>query len=286
MAIVVVRAMKEDLLRSQVIATDETPILVLDRANRRTFTGRLWVYVGDRGHPHLVYDYTPTRERHGPLAFLAGYRGYLQADAYGGYDGLYVNDLIREVACWMHCRRYWYEASLIEAARPLQVLAVIRELYRVEDECRSFAPAERSRHRRQHAVPILDGLRQWMDQHGPAILPKSPTGNALRYTRNQWDALLRYTEDGILEIDNGRSERALRGIAVGRSNWLFAGSEEGGQRAAALYSLIATCKLHRIDPEAYLRDVFTRLPAHPTDRALELSPVAWAHARNEAAVAN
>lgn len=286
MAMPIVRVMKDEVLRSKVIATDETPIQVLDRANKRTFTGRLWVYVGDRGHPHLVYDYTPTRERHGPMTFLAGYRGYLQADAYGGYDGLYVDDRISEVACWMHCRRYWFEASLVEASRPLQVIAMISQLYRIEDECATFAPEERYRHRQERAVPVLHSIRKWMDDHQREILPKSPTGVALRYTRNQWNALVRYTEDGDLDIDNGRSERALRGIAVGRSNWLFAGSEDGGQRAAVLYSLISTCKLHRVDPEAYLRDVFRRLPSHPADQAHELTPVAWARARSEQLAVN
>lgn len=272
----IVSYMTQDLLKSRVIATDETPVKVLDRLRMTTFQGRLWVYVGDRAHPWLVYDYTPTRERDGPKRFLSGYRGFLQADAYGGYDGLYVGNLIAEVACWMHCRRYWFKASEVEANRPMQMLAMIRRLYQIEKACKGFAATDRRSYREEHATPILDTIHAWLQEHRPGFLPKSPLGDAARYTTNQWDALRRYAHNGDLEIDNGRSERALRLIAVGRRNWLFFGSPEGGPRAATLYSLIGTCKLHHLDPEAYLRDVLRVLPSHPASRIHELTPLAWA----------
>lgn len=270
-----VEHLKQDLLRSAVIGTDDTPVPVLDPGRRVTAKGRLWVYVGDDDHPAVVFDYTPTRERAGPVAFLAGYSGYLQADAYSGYDGIYAGGQVLEVACWMHARRYFHEASLADPARPCEALALIQQLYRVEKTAQEMAPPQRQAYRQEHAVPILDRFDAWMKQQELVTPPKSPLGDALRYTRNQWRALRRYTEDGRLPIDNGRSERALRQVALGRKNWLFAGSDEGGHRAAALYTLIETAKRLRLDPYPYLRDLLAQLPTCPPDRLDELTPRAW-----------
>lgn len=269
------RYLKARVLESFCVATDETALLVLDRANKRTFKGRIWVFCGDPEHPYLIYDYTPTREREGPETFLGDYKGYLQADAYSGYDGIYAPGRIIEVGCWMHGRRYWFKASLVDPALPMQALAMIRVLYDVERAARDLSPADRHAYRQERAVPVLDRMQEWLDEVEPSILPKSPAGDALRYTRNQWQALRRYTQDGRLEIDNGRSERALKLVAIGRRNWLFAGSPEGGRRAANLFSLTGSCMLHGIDPEAYMRDLFRELPSLHQSQLHEWTPEAW-----------
>lgn len=267
--------LKAQVLRSFCVATDETGVLVLDRANGRTFKGRIWVFCGDRDHPWLVYDYTPTRARDGPETFLGGYRGILQADGYNGYDGIYAPGHICELGCWMHGRRYWFNASLVDPAIPMQALAMIRVLYEVERAARGLSPEERYALRQDRAVPVLNRMEEWLQEVAPRIVPKSPTGDALRYTKNQWKALRRYTEDGRLEIDNGRSERALKLVAIGRRNWLFAGSPEGGRRAANLYSLTGSCMLNDIDPEAYLQDLFRELPTMAESQFHEWTPLAW-----------
>ena len=158
---------------------------------------------------------------------------------------------------------------------------MIRKLFKIERQCKDKSAAQRHALRQELAVPVLDTLETWLAQQAQLTPPKSPLGRAIGYARRQWAALRRYTEDGDLPIDNGRTERALRGIAVGRKNWLFAGSHSGGHRAAHLYSLIATCKRHRVDPAKYLRDVLTHLPAHPRDQMDELTPLAWAKRQAE-----
>lgn len=270
----VVDALKTQALSSHVLATDDTSVCVLD-AQQGSKKGRLWVYVGDEQHPVTVYDYTPTRAGEGPQTFLEGYSGFLQADAYSAYDALYQTGRITELGCWMHCRRYFYEASQKDSGLPFEALAMIRELYKVERECEKLAPDRRFERRRERSLKILDAFDQWIDSKAPAILPKSPLGKAFTYYINQRAALRRYCDDGRFPIDNGRSERALRPIAVGRNNWLFAGSDAGGQRAAILYSLIATCRRHKIDPFRYLTDLFRQLPEHPRNQVHELTPLAW-----------
>ena len=269
--------LKNELLRSAVIATDDTTVPVQKKGG--AYSGRLWVYIGDLDHPLVLYDYSPTREGEAPRDFLESYGGYLQADAYSGYDQLFKPDReprIQEVGCWMHARRYFYEASLKDKGLPFEALAMIRELFRFEKSARDFSPDQRLALRREKAVPVLDTMDKWMKKHRHAVLPKSPLGKALTYATNQWDALRRYTEDGRLEIDNGRSERMLRLIAVGRKNWLFAGNDAGGRRAANIYSLVGTCRYHGWDPYAYLVWLFECLPGAPEHRLLELSPLDWA----------
>ena len=268
--------MRKDLLRSHVIATDDTPVPVQSRKSGGCRKGRLWVYVGDEEHPWILYDYTPTRGRDGPMEFLEGFEGYLQADGYAGYDEIYRTRRVVEVGCWMHARRYFYDASQADPARPCEALAIIRELYKIEKKVKDLDSDARLALRQEKAVPLLDTMEEWIARQIRDALPKSPLGKALTYADNQWAALRRYTKDGRLSMDNGRSERALRPIAVGRKNWLFAGSDAGGQRAARLYTLIESCRRHRLDPFRYLRDLFRRLPEHPSDQIDELTPLAWA----------
>ena len=268
---------KEELLRSHVLATDDTSVPVQQKGG--TYRARLWVYIGDLDHPLVIYDYTPTRERAGPEEFLKNYGGFLQADAYSGYDRLFDSkreQRIFEVGCWMHARRYFYQASLKTEPLALEALAMIRELYQVEKLDQELDIARRLELRQERAVPILDAFEKWLDQHRLAVPPKSQLGKAFTYASNQWQALRRYTTDGRLGIDNGESERQLRRVALGRKNWLFAGNDAGGRRAANIYSLTGTCHFHGWNPFDYLRWLFTVLPGLPESRLGEASPLAWA----------
>lgn len=271
----IVEILKDEALKSHVLGTDDTPVPVQGRKKGRTATGRLWIYIGDEDHPAVVFDYTPTRARDGPEKFLENFSGYLQADGYSGYDRIYRDRSVIEVGCWMHARRYFYKAAQAQPARPCEALAWIRQLYLIEREGKDLSPEKRLELRREKAVPVLEKLAEWREEQAYQTPPKSPLGEALTYAHNQWAALCRYTEDGRLPIDNGRTERALRGVAIGRKNWLFAGSDAGGERAARLYSLIGTCRRLDLDPFAYLRDLLDRLPTQPTDRLHELTPAAW-----------
>jgi transposase len=269
------RDLRASVLGSKVIHTDDTPVPVLDREGGATRDGRLWVYVSDHTPADLVYDYTPTRSRAGPAAFLGEFRGYLQADAYAGYDALYATGRVLEVGCWAHARRYFWDAKGADAGRALRALGAIRELYAVEADARALAADARRAQRQERARPVLERFKTWLDEQADVILPKSPIGEAVGYARKQWGALTRYLDDGDLAIDNNVSERALRKVVVGRGNWLFCGNDEGGRRAAILYSLVGTCKGHGLDPWAYLRDVLARIPTHPDSRRAELLPRHW-----------
>lgn len=283
-----VAVMKSEVLASRKIHTDDTTVPVLDQGKKnrgKTKTGRLWVYVGDDDHEHIVFDYTPDRTRDGPLCFLEGYQGYLQADAYPGYDVMYAKKGMIEVACWAHTRRKFFDAMKGGAPKARIALAYIRELYEIERRARDLTAQDRCALRRAEAKPQLATFKAWLDAEALTALPKSPIGRAIHYAREQWQALLRYLEDGILEIDNNRAERALRRVAVGRKNWMFAGSDEGGRRAAIAYSLIASCAALNLDPYRYLRDVLARLAtASPAD-LIHLTPQAWKAATDAAAVA-
>jgi len=281
----VVAVMKAEVLASQKIHTDDTTVPVLDRDRSSTRTGRLWVYLGDEEHPQVVFDYTPDRCRDGPLEFLKGFKGYLQADAYAGYDGVYAGQQVIEVACWAHARRKFFDAMASDARRVQIALAYIRELYRIEKAARDLEPVQRQQLRATEAKPQLEAFKVWLDEQSERVLPKSPMGEAIGYARAQWEALQRYLDNGILDIDNNRAERALRRVAVGRKNWLFAGSDEGGRRAAVVYSLIASCALLKINPYNYLRDVLGHLPSALPGDVPALTPHAWKMARDAASAA-
>ncbi len=272
-------AMKQQVVRSKALQTDDTPVGVLDPELPRTKTGRIWTYVGDQDHPFTVYDYTPDRSRDGPDRFLQEFSGYLQADAYSGYDGIYKDPEreVTEVACWAHARRKFFEAQDSDIMRSMVMLAYIRLLYEVERQARDLGldGAGRRTLRQQRSLPILSDIEAYLHREQPQVLPKSPIGEAIAYALGNWAALLRYTEDGDLEIDNNGAERALRSVAVGRKNWLFFGSDTGGRTAAILTSFITTCKRLHIDPFPYLRDVFDRISAHPASRLAELLPNRW-----------
>jgi transposase len=275
--------MKEQVLTSKVMQTDDTPVNVLDPTRPHTRTGRIWTYVGDGNHPYTVYDYTPTRSRDGPDEFMKDFNGYLQADAYRGYDELYKDGKrkIVEVACWAHVRRKYFEAQSSDPMRCTVMLAYIRLLYDVEREARKMklSGGARKAWRQAKSVPILEDIKAYLEEEKSAVLPKSPEGMAMAYTLSNWEALIRYCDDGDLLIDNNGAERSLRGIAVGRRNWTFLGSDNGGRTAAILTSLTASCKQLSIDPFEYLRDVFQNISTLPKSRLDELLPDKWNLAR-------
>jgi transposase len=274
-------SMKEVLFQSKVIGTDDTSVKVLDVKLPFARTGRIWPYYGDKDHPVILYDYTATRERAGPEAFLKGYRGYLQADAYGGYDAFFKDPArgLTEVGCWAHARRYFHKALESDQARMGSALLLIAQLYRVETQARPLTSEARLQLRELKSRPILDKLHGYLLEIQTEVLPKSPEGRAVRYTLKNWTALTRYCEDGDLAIDNNATERAIRSVAVGRNNWVFFGSDEGGKTAAILRSFVASCQRAGVDPFAWLKDVLSRIPAHPITRIAELLPHNWASAQ-------
>jgi transposase len=270
--------MKQELLESKVIGTDDTSVKVLDRKLSFARTGRIWPYVGDALHPVIVYDYTPTRSRAGPAKFLQGYQGYLQADAYSVYDAFFKGARgMTEVGCWMHARRYFFKALESDEPHMGPALHLIARLYAVEERAKalSLSAEQRFALRQRVSARLLAKLHQYLLELQQEVLPKSPSGAAVRYSLNQWEALTRFLEDGELEIDNGATERANRDIALGRGNWTFFGSDKGGKTAAVLRSFIATCKRCGVEPFAWFRDVLSRIPAHSITRLGELLPHNW-----------
>jgi transposase len=269
----------ERVRAAPIVQTDDTGIRVLDRdAPGNIKRGILWPYVAEERLAAFVY--TPTREGKFPKAWLEGYRGYLQVDGYSGYDALFAGEACPriEVGCWAHARRYFVRALDAGDDRALEPIAWVQGLYRLESQAQqeALAPAGRAARRQEQARPILDELAAWLETMHERVAPKSPLGRAIGYTRGRWPALLRYLEDGRLEIDNNRVERLVRLVAVGRKNYLFAGSDAGAERAAVLYTMIATCTLHELDPWAYLRDVLEKLAAGWLQREIDaLLPDRW-----------
>ncbi len=269
----IVEQIKHEILATDYLQTDDTPVTVLRPGDAGSFKGRLWAYL-DPVNRQVVFDATATHERDGPEAFLAGFRGYLQADAYTGYDALYRSGHIIEVGCWSHGRRRFVDALPTET-QSASILAVIQQLFKVEREGAELSATQRRELRQEKSVPLLariDELRRALQK---TVLPKSPLGDALRYIENQWTALNRFVADGRLGIDNNGAENQLRGVAVGRNNWLFAGSLQGAERAAVLYSLVQSCRLAEVEPFSYFRDVLMRVATHPQRRIHELTPRRW-----------
>jgi hypothetical protein len=268
-------------------------VKIRDAWRKEKHTGHFWPYVGDPLHPLTVFDYTATHQRAGPAAFLKDYRGYLQADAFNGYDGIYLESQGRivEVGCWAHARRKFHECRHLDLARMETALAWIGKLYAVEKYLRArcqgewqpLALEERAgriaAERQDRSRPLLSNFHAWLEAESPKVLPKSDIRGAMDYTLNNWAALSVYPDDGLLDIDNNEGENAVRGIALGRKNWLFCGSDRGGRAAAIHFSLLASCKRHGHDPWVYLRDVLTRLPtmlpAASEEELLSLLPHLW-----------
>jgi transposase len=267
---------KKVLFGSKVIGTDDTGVKVLDPKLPFARTGRIWPYLGDSRHPVVVHHYTPTRGRDGPAKFLEGYNGYLQADAYCVYDAFFKPARgLTEVGCMMHMRRYFYKALDSDQERMGKALHLIARLYWIEDRAKGLGAEERLALRQRLSAPVMAKLHAYLLRIREEVLPKSPGARAVRYALNQWDALTRFLEDGDLEIDNGATERVNRDIAIGRTNWTFFGSDEGGKTAAVLMSFIASCKRCRVEPFAWFRDVLSRIATYPVHRLAELLPHNW-----------
>jgi transposase len=273
-----------DQLRRYVLApgkvhADDTPVSVLAPGNGQTKTARLWAYVrddrnsGSADPPAVWFAYTPNRQGQHPQSHLAEFSGVLQADAYAGYNALFAEGSVREAACMAHARRKISELHQHRAtATTTEALRRIGELYAIEAEIRGKLPAERQRVRQERARPLLDSFEIWLRERLLTLSSQSDTTKAINYFLNQWQALIYYCDDGVVEIDNNLVENALRVVSLGRKNFLFMGADSGGERAAAMYSLIGTAKLCGIDPEAYLRHVLTHIAEHPINRIGELLP--------------
>lgn len=274
-----VDALRRYTLAAEKVHADDTPLPVLSPGTGRTKTGRLWTYVRDdrpagcADPPAVWFAYSPDRKGEHPRRHLRSFAGILQADAYAGFDTLYASGHIVEAACWAHVRRKFYELHRAYAS-PLaaEALRRIGELYAIETRVRGESPALRQRIRSAEAKPLLVTLRDWLEAESRRVSRRSGLAEAIHYALNHWAALVRYADDGRIEIDNNAAERALRAVALGRKNYLFSGSDAGGERAAAMYSLIGSAKLNGLDPEAYLRCVLERIADHPIHRIDELLP--------------
>lgn len=276
----IIEAMKRKILKGPIVQSDDTKIRVLG-GPEGSYAGYLWCYGGL--HDEVVFDFTEGRGREGPLRFLDGYQGYLQVDAYAGYDIVFARGNVVEVACWAHARRKIFEARATDPKHADPLLGMIAALYAVEADAKGLAADERRALRDEKSRPFLASIHERLLQVRGDVLPKSPMGQAVTYALNQWTALQRYLEDGRLAIDNNATERSLRGVAVGRKNWLFTGSEAGGRRAAVLYSIVESCRRLHLDPFAYIRDVLPRLSSHLAREVEQLTPAGWKIAFPEAA---
>jgi transposase len=271
-----VKRMHQKILHSPKINTDDTKIPVKN-SNRRgsTYNGYLWTYIDDKFN--VVFDFTPNRSRNGPIEFLGDYDGFVQADAYSGYDEFFRKGKATEVGCNSHARRKFEHALDSDPVRAARMMVLWGRLYAIEKRAKedNYSDEKLLATRQTEALPIFDEIMSAINEYKDQVLPKSPMGKAITYTFNQWDALVRYTSDPILSIDNNLSERTLRMVVLGRKNYLFAGSEAGAERAAIIYSLVASCKLNDHDPFAYFNDVLRRVSTHPAGRIDELLPCNW-----------
>jgi len=264
--------MREKIIESGYIQADESHIKVQDnKKNKATHRGYQWVYHGVE-EKLILFHYRKGRGEHGPKEFLCDYQGWLQADGYNVYDKIGARKGIELVGCHVHARRKFYEAKEYDRKRAEHALEVYRLLYDIEKHCRGMSSDQRKEYRKEHSRPILEEFRKWLDKQAVVVLPKSPMGNALRYAIRQWHKLIRVLDDGRLEMDNNLIENKIRPLALGRKNYLFAGSHDAAQRIAMMYSFFATCKANDVNPHEWLKTTLDRIPDHHVNRLDELLP--------------
>jgi transposase len=291
----IIEAIRTHVMSAERIHADDTTVPVL--AKLKTVTGRIWTYVrddrpfGGKDPPAAAFHYSRSRAGEHPQGHLAGYVGLMQADAFDGYNQLYKAQRkpapILEAACWSHGRRKFVDlVKQGEAPIASEAVRRIDMLFEIERSINGKTPEQRLAVRRERSRPLIAELEIWMRQQRALLSTKNDTAKAINYLLNRWAAFTRFLDDGRVCLSNNAAERALRGVAVGRKNWTFAGSDAGGHRAAAVYTLIETCKMNDVDPQAWLADVLARLPDHPANKVADLLPWNWkVNQRSKAAVA-
>ncbi len=274
-----VNALAQHVLSGARLHADDTTVPVLAPGLGRTKTGRVWTYVrddrpfGGTAPAGVFYRYTPDRKGEHPRAHLAGFTGILQADGYAGFAQLYNGNRISEAACWAHARRKFFDVfETTKSPLAKTTLEKIAALYRIEAEIRGRPPDARLQVRRQQSAPLFAELKAWLETTLGRIPGRSEMAEAIRYSLSRSESLTSVFRDGRACIDNSAAERAMRPVALGRRNWTFAGSDQGGERAAVFYSLIGTAKMHGLDPEAYLTHVLERIASYPVNRVADLLP--------------
>jgi len=285
-------ALAAAVMASDTLHVDDTPVPVLAPGTGKTKTGRLWTYVRDERPfagsrpPAALFFYSPDRKGEHPRAHLKDFRGVIHADGYAGFNELFAGGQIAEAACWAHVRRKFFDVHAATAS-PIakEALDRIGQLYRVEQTINGAAPDHRRRERQKRSKPIAEAMAAWADETVRKLSRKSELAAAFRYMRGRWTALVRCFDDGRLALDNNPAERALRGVAIGRKNYLFAGSDAGGRRAAAMYSLIESAKLNGLNPQLYITDVLARIANHPARHIDDLFPWNWQPAAADRAAA-
>jgi transposase len=277
-------AIRIHVMSAERIHADDTTVPVL--AKMKTVLGRIWTYVrddrpfGGSDPPAALFYYSRNRAGEHPQGHMAGYVGLMQADAFNGYNDLYRANRkpapVLEAACWSHGRRKFFDlAKTGEAPIAAEAVRRIDELFAIERAINGKAPEQRLAVRREKSAPLVTDLEIWIRQQRDLLSSGNDTAKAINYLLNRWAAFTRFLDDGRVCLTNNAAERALRGVAVGRRNWTFAGSDAGGHRAAAIYTLIETCKLNDVDPQAWLADVLARLPDHPASKVADLLPWTW-----------
>ncbi len=275
---VLYEALKKELLQTGYLHVDETGIKVLDqnKAGKKIHNGFFWVY-HNSVEKLVFFDYQKSRSKQAPQGMLCTFQGYLQSDGYEAYDDYDHKEGIVHLNCMAHARRYFVDALPSDKQRAEYALQQMQQLYAIERSCKDkeLSFEQRKEVRQKESIPILAKLGQWMQEEQTKVLPGSPIGKALSYCLKRWEKLCRYTEEGMLSIDNNSVENSIRPVAVGRKNFLFCGSAEAAQRTAMVYSLLGCCKVHGVDPYVWLKDVLTRLPMHPVNKIKALLPHNW-----------
>jgi transposase len=290
----IVSRLREHVLAAERIHADDTTVPVL--AKTKTKTGRIWVYVrddrpfGGADPPAAFFEYSPSRHGEYPRRHLAGWAGVMQADAFAGfnelYDGARKPGPVIEIPCWAHARRKFFElAKLAKAPIAHEAVRLIDELFAIERKINGKSSDERRAARQERSKPVVEALEIFLREKRALLSVSNDTAKAINYTLNRWEQFTRFLDDGRVCLSNNAAERGLRGVAVGRRNWTFAGSDEGGRRAASVYTLVETCKMNQVDPHAWLAFVLAKLPDHPVKRIDELLPWNWKAAKVQAAAA-